>query len=484
MTLLWYDLETFGRHSQYDRIAQFAAIRTDEKLNPIEDPVLLYGKLSSDYLPDPLACLITGITPQEANAKGLYEAELIRAIDSHLSRPGTCTLGYNSISFDDEFIRNLYYRNFYDPYRREWADGNSRWDVIDLVRATRDLRPEGIEWPLNEKGNPSLRLEDLSSANNLEHKQAHDALSDVYATIAIVKLIRENQPRLYDWAWKHHTKEQARTLIDLDERRPIVHTSSVYSNEKGSTTLVSPLVTDPGMRNRIYAFDLRYDPDALLSLPPEEIRRRIYTSTQELSTEGIDRIPLKGISMNRSPFLAPKNVLSEEAARRLDIDIPLAMERWERLRNDANLAGKLREVFTQNPDWGEIDDPDLQIYRNFFPDEDKPLLERIRNSMPEQLLHLNVNSKDPRIPEMLRRYLGRNYPDDLDEEQRRKWRSFCTSRILFPPIPDVSDLGEYRKRLSQWMDSDDLEAEKKPVIKALKEYGDQLEAELLNPRDN
>jgi exodeoxyribonuclease-1 len=177
MTLLWYDLETFGRNPRYDRIAQFAAIRTDDRFVPMEEPVVLYGKLSPDYLPDPLACLITGITPQEANSKGLCEAELVRAIDVHLSRPGTCALGYNTIAFDDEFIRNLYYRNFHDPYKREWADGNSRWDILDLARAARDLRPEGIHWPVTEDGKPTVKLELLTQANHLSHEHAHDALS-------------------------------------------------------------------------------------------------------------------------------------------------------------------------------------------------------------------------------------------------------------------------------------------------------------------
>ncbi len=479
MTLLWYDLETFGRNPRFDRISQFAAVRTDDKFQVLEEPVVLYGKLSPDYLPDPLACLITGITPQEANEKGLNEAELIRAIDTHLSRPGTCALGYNTIAFDDEFIRNLYYRNFHDPYRREWADRNSRWDILDLARAARDLRPEGIVWPVSDEGKPSVKLELLTKANGLSHNHAHDALSDVYATIALAKLIREKQPKLFEWAFSHRTKDKARTLIDLAERTPIVHTASGYYSEKGNTTLVCPLVTDPERRNVIHSFDLRFDPEPLLTLPADEIRRRLFTPKAELEAEGLDRIPLKGIAINKSPFLAPRNVLSDEAAERLGIDIPTAMKHWESLRRDTGLVAKLREVFSEKHDWGNVDDPDLQIYERFFPDEDKKILEVIRNTKPEELNHLHINAKDPRLPEMLRRYIGRNYPELLDEEGKRRWKSFCASRILFPPIPDVSDLGEFRKRLTSWRESEELEAEKKPIIKALEEYGDYLEKEIL-----
>ena len=479
MTLLWYDLETFGRNPRFDRIAQFAALRTDDAFRPLEDPVVLYGKLSPDYLPDPLACLITGITPQDANARGMVEAELVRAMDAYLSRPGTCALGYNSIAFDDEFVRNLYYRNFFDPYRREWADGNSRWDILDLVRATRDLRPEGIEWPVTEEGKPSVKLELLTAANGLSHEHAHDALSDVYATAAVAKLIHGKQPKLFEWAFRHRTKDRARTLIDLAERTPLVHTSSSYYSEKGSTTLVCPLVTDPERRNVVYAFDLRFNPEPLLTLPEDEIRRRIFTSSAELAADDVERIPLKGIAMNKAPFLAPRSVLTADAAARLGIDISAASEHWERLRRDTGIVAKLRRVFSQQPDWGSVDDPDLQIYDRFFPDEDRAVLEEIRKTPPEALADLRPQAKDPRIPEMLRRYRGRNWPETLNKEEKERWRSFCASRILFPPIPEASDLGEYRKRLDAWRHSEELEAAKKTVVKALEEYGDILEAEVL-----
>ncbi len=479
MTLLWYDLETFGFHSRYDRIAQFAAIRTDENLKQLEDPVVYYGKLSPDYLPDPMSCLLTGITPQEANTRGIIEVELIQAIDRQFSRPGTCILGYNSIAFDDEFIRNLYYRNFYDPYRREWANGNSRWDILNLARATRDLRPEGIIWPVNEEGRPSVKLDLLAEANNLHHEYAHDALSDVKATIAVANLIKMKQPKLFKWAWQHRTRNQARTLIDLEDRTPLIHTSEVHYSRKGYTTLVCPLVTDPELRNTIYAFDLRSDPEPLLTLPDNEIRHRIFTPTQELEAEGISRIPLKGIHMNKAPFLAPRSVLDHNMANRLGIDPILAEERWKRIKGDPHIAGKLRKVFSRGQDWGSIDDPDFQIYDRFFPDEDKEVLAEIRQTVPEKLMQLNPGARDSRIPEMLRRYIGRNYPDHQDDETSRRWKSFCASRILFPPVPGVSDLGEYRKRIMAWMENDNLEAEKKPILKSLQEYGDMLEQELL-----
>ncbi|MGH8474260.1 MAG: exonuclease domain-containing protein, partial [Methylococcales bacterium] len=127
-TLYWHDYETFGTDPAWDRPAQFAGLRTGEDLEIIAEPLVLYCKPADDMLPNPEACLITGITPQLASRKGLPEADFIAAIHEQLAQPATCGAGYNSLRFDDEVTRNCLYRNFYDPYAREWQHGNSRWD--------------------------------------------------------------------------------------------------------------------------------------------------------------------------------------------------------------------------------------------------------------------------------------------------------------------------------------------------------------------
>ena len=484
MTLLWYDLETFGRNPSYDRIAQFAAVRTNGEFEIIEEPVVYYGSLSPDYLPDPMACLITGITPQEVNQKGLREVDLLKKINQHLNRPGTCTTGFNSVSFDDEFIRNLYYRNFYDPYEREWKNGNSRWDIINLARAAKDLRPEGINWPVTEDGRATVKLELLTEANGLSHEKAHDALSDVYATIAVAKLIREKQPRLFEWSFHHRQKKDIIPLIDLQNKEPLVFTSPLVQGENTNTTLVSPLVTDPNRQNVIYAFDLRFNPELLLTLSPEEIRKRIFTSSAELKAEGFERIPLLPIATNKIPFIAPKSVMGKDTAERLVINLNEIEKHRRMLQNSPDIVLKLREVYKNTdrsftaPDFP--DDPDFRIYSGFFPDEDRPILELIRNTEPENLNSLNIRPRDTRILEMLRRYIGRNYPETMNKEQQQSWKAFCANRLLFPPVPDATDIGEYRKRLRNWRVSKKLEADKLPVIKALEDYGDYLEKTILS----
>src|SRR5690606_8867344 len=210
-------------------------------LNIIGEPLVQYCQPPQDLLPHPDACLITGITPQLARAKGIPENQFIANIHRELSAPGTCSVGYNSIRFDDEVTRYTLYRNFYDPYEREWRNGNSRWDIIDMVRACRALRPDGIEWPNNDDGKPSFELEHLTAANNLKHEAAHDALSDVYATIAVARLVKTRQPKLFDYLLKLRSKHEVAALLNLAQRKPVLHVSGMFPAERGCVALVLPL---------------------------------------------------------------------------------------------------------------------------------------------------------------------------------------------------------------------------------------------------
>lgn len=244
-TFYVHDYETFGQRPALDRPAQFAGVRTDLDFNLVEEPLVIYCKPADDYLPQPEAVMITGITPQHALANGVNEAEFSRQIHQAFSVPGTCILGYNNIRFDDEVSRNIFYRNFYDPYAYSWQGGNSRWDLLDVMRACYALRPEGIVWPENDDGLPSFKLEHLTKANGVEHLQAHDAMSDVYATIAMAKLVKQAQPRLFDYLYQHRSKHKINALIDIAEMTPLVHVSGMFGAARGNTSWVAPLAWHP-----------------------------------------------------------------------------------------------------------------------------------------------------------------------------------------------------------------------------------------------
>ena len=470
ISFYWHDYETFGIDPRRDSPAQFAGIRTDESFDIVDDPLVVYCKPPADYLPNPEACLLTGISPQLAEAKGVHEAEFCRLIHAQLAQPNTCTLGYNSIRFDDEFTRNCFYRNFYDPYAREWQNGNSRWDLIDVVRATKALRPDGINWPVDAEGRSSFKLEDLTLANGIAHQDAHDALSDVYATLALAKLIKRAQPKLFDYLLRHRSKVEAHNLLQFGSFKPVVHVSGRYAAQNNCLAVVLPLCKNPDNNNGIIVYDLSVDPEPLISLSTEEIRQRIFTATADLP-EGEERIPLKTVHLNKCPVLAPISVLKQEDQIRLNIDLATCLANIEKIKAKQALPDKIAAVFSGNEHKPsvQITDPDLAIYSGgFFADADKHKMANIRNTEPRQLAKLQPNFVDPRLPEMLFRYRARNYPETLQAEERIAWRVFCTKRLVGDEQGGGITLEQYFKELSR------LRCEtsgKEPILQELENFG-------------
>ncbi len=469
-SLYWHDYETFGIDPQRDRAAQFAGVRTDNDLNIIGDPLVVYCKLAPDYLPQPEACLVTGITPQTVQDKGLCEAEFIASIHQQLAMPNTCTVGYNNIRFDDEVTRNLLYRNFYDPYAREWKSGNSRWDIIDLARAARSLRPEGVVWPVNDEGKPSFRLDQITVANGIEHSAAHDALADVMATIAVAKLIKSAQPKLYQFIYSNRGKNQALQL--LQEGLAVVHISGRYPAAKGSMAVVLPVCKHPTNSNGVLVYDLSIDPEPMLSLSVEQIQQRIFTATADLP-EGVERIPLKTVHINKCPVLAPVSVLRKPDLDRLELDLEQCKRHLQAITEAKGLSKTLADVFAK-PYEQSSDDPDLMIYSGgFFNDSDRAEMNQIRSLSVDKLAHYDSNFYDSRLSEMLFRYRARNYPETLNEREQQRWLEHCRNYFNLLGENGQSMRADYQQQLA--LLEQDANVNKR-IVADLKSYADKLTA--------
>ncbi len=476
-TLYWHDYETWGEVPAQDRPSQFAGIRTDESLNIVGEPLMIYCRPSPDFLPKPEACLITGLTPQVTLEKGIPEYQFAAQIHAELSRPGTCGVGYNTIRFDDEVTRYMLYRNFYDPYEREWRNGNSRWDIIDVVRMTRALRPEGITWPNYEDGRPCFKLEMLTKANQLNHEAAHDALSDVYATIAMAKLIKKCQPKLFDFAYRLRDKRFVNSMIDIAGHKPLLHISSRFPAENGNAGLVLPLAIHPTNKNSVIAYNLAFDPRDLLTLPVDNLRERLFTRSEDLP-EGVARIALKEIHLNKSPMIMPATMLDEPTAQRLKIDRALLEKHWQQLRNlslseQQALQEKLYELYT-GIGYIERTDPEQMLYDGFFDDSDKKLMLKVRNSSPEQLAALRFDFKDARLPELLFRYRARNFPQTLSNAERQEWLGFCCARLTDPASGASIIAADCYDRINGLMKTQELTRLQHNVLLDLQRYANEI----------
>jgi len=466
-TLYWHDYETWGEVPAKDRPSQFAGIRTDEDLNIIGAPLVTYCKPSSDVLPKPEACLVTGITPQKALQEGLSEREFIDAIHAELSMPGTCSVGYNTLRFDDEVTRYCLYRNFYDPYEREWRNGNSRWDIIDMVRLTRALRPEGIEWPNHDDGRPSFKLEHLTVANGIGHEAAHDALSDVHATIAVAKLIKDKQPALYDHIYQLRSKQKVAALIDLVNRRPLLHISSMFPAEHGCAAMVVPLAMHPVNKNAVIVCNLSVDPAPLINLSAEAIAEKLYTRTEDLA-EGEARLPLKLVHLNKCPVLTTIKLLDDASAQRLNIDKALCEKHWQQLSR-VDLKQKLQQVY-QTSHFKQSPDPEQQLYDGFLKDADKRTSERLRRATVEQLQGDNFVFEDRRLSVMFLRYKARNYPQLLTDAERQEWQDWRRAWLTDPEAGAGITLPELTERISRIRQQQELSESQLQVLAELESY--------------
>ena len=427
-SFLFYDLETFGACPRRSRIAQFAAIRTDTELATIDDEICFYVKPADDLLPSPVASLITGISPQHACDHGVNEAEAFARIHEQMMRPGTCTAGYNSIRFDDEFVRYGLFRNFYDPYEREWRGGNCRWDLLDVMRLAHALRPDGIEWVYREDGTPSFTLEGLAHANGVRIGDAHEALSDVRALIGLAKRIKQAQPRLWAYCLRLRDKRFAGSLLDVAAMKPVLHVSQRFPASRLCAAPVVPLAMHPRIGNRAIVYDLMQDPAQLLALPADTIASRLYLRQEELA-EGEERIALKEVHLNRCPALVAWDHLRDDDLARLRIDASRVETHLALLKTRAtDVVEKVRRVFAAMPDRAPSD-CDASLYDGFLPDDDRQRFPDVRGTPPEQLGRADFRFGDPRLPELLFRYRARNWNGLLDAGERERWDAYRRERL-------------------------------------------------------
>jgi len=471
-TLYWYDLETTGIDSILDRPLQFAGVRTDLDLNEIKPPQNFLGRPGTDVLPQPEALLVTGISLVEIQEKGISERAFTEKVLEQFNQPQSCVVGFNSLRFDDEFTRQMLYRNFHDPYAREWRNGNSRWDVIDLFRAAYALRPEGFNWPKKDNGSPSFKLEDMARANGLAHIDAHDALADVRATIEITRRLRAAQPKLYDFMFRLRGKKAVLQQLYPLGKNPIVHISSMYPASRGCTALVMPICQHPGNNNGIICFDLSQAPEALISASAAELARLVFTPNDQLE-ENEQRIALKTIHINRCPFVAPLATLNDERAGRLGIDRSQSESRAIQLMGVAGLVEKIQEVYGGHH-YADSEDPDFQLYQGgFFSDADRNTMSELLAVPPEQLGSFEGRFQDDRLDEMLFRFRGRNHPELFNEAELIQWRAFCAEKWSGGQAIDELELRV--NKLEQG-----LEDAEKTVLAELRAYLDERRNELVD----
>ena len=437
-TFFFYDLETSGFSARDDRVMQFAGQRTDMELKKIGDPVNLLVKLTDDILPSPDAIMVTGITPQSTLSDGYSEKEFCDILMSDVFTEDTIAVGFNNVRFDDEFIRHTLWRNFYDPYEWSWSDGRGRWDMLDVVRMTRALRPNGIEWPTDETGKAVNKLELLGKANNLTHTHAHDALSDVEVLIDLACLLRDKQPKLYDYLFSLRDKKAVANLVSLDDPKPFVYTSGRYDPAHEKTTVAFPIApgTKPGS---VLVYDLRRDPSPFLNASPRQLASIIFADRDTRATEGFVALLVKDLAFNRCPAVAPVGVLDDATRERLTIDMAAVQRHLSILTSNPTFGSAVQEAFEMREPYAPSTDVEHQLYDSFMSDKDKGRCAVVRAADATELADFHPQFVDERLPELLFRYKARQFPTSLSEDEHTRWNTYRAQKLQLTLPKYVAD---------------------------------------------
>jgi exodeoxyribonuclease-1 len=442
ITFLFHDYETFGADPRRDRPAQFAAIRTDINFNKVDEPFMIYAKMQEDTLPSPTACMITKITPSEVNEKGIPEIEFIKKINDEMKVPNTCSLGYNTIQFDDEVTRNTLYRNLLDPYEREYKNNCTRWDLIDVVRMTVALFPETLV--LGERdGKPSYKLEELSKANGILHEAAHDALSDVWATIGIAKIIKDKQNKLFNMLFEKRMKNNI--LEAINTGLPLIIASSFFGLEKKYVDFILPITENPNNKNEFFCVKLsrsKEEIENLINNSSDFIKDLLYSSNDELLEKGKERPGFHVLKINKCPVLLTSNDLKElfddedrkNLYNRLGFDMNLIIDSYKYVKTKKEEIKKILLDVYKPMKYPDLLDSDIRIYDGFASFKDKKQFNYFHIDLEngKESKHLNANFDDSRYKEMVFRAIVRNYPEKLEnmaQSYKDKWYNHCVERL-------------------------------------------------------
>lgn len=468
-TFFFYDLETSGINPREARVMQFAGRRTTLDLKPLGDPYNLMIKMTEDVLPEPEAVLLTGITPQQTISEGMSEAEFLKIFINEIATPETIFVGYNTIRFDDEFMRFTLWRNFYDAYEWQWKEGRSRWDLLDAVRMTRALRPDGIEWPCTSDGKPTNRLELITSLNGLGHEHAHDAMSDVDATISVAKLIMECQPKLFAYLLKMRDKKLVQMMVD--NGRPFVYCSGRYSNEFEKTTLAVKIANHPN-KTAALVYDLRYDPTNFLAMSEEQLFESWQWSKDKTDSQ---RLPVKTLQYNRCPAIAPLSVLDADSKDRLGIDESEIKRNFEALQSDPTFSNRIvgaasrMDKFRYESSDSTQQIADARLYDGFLSSSDKMSATKVTS---QSVGWDRLAFDDERLTQILPLYKARNFPKLLSVDEHEEWESFRREYLLGGEKD--SRIAKYFTKLQVLASDQKLKESKKYLLEELQLWGQSI----------
>ena len=438
MTYYFYDLETSGLQPGQDRIMQFAGQRLDDRLQPLGDVCQFLIKLSDDIIPNPEAILIHRITPQESRLEGVSEPQFLKWLHKNVLWPETILVGYGSMEFDDDFLRFLHYRNFYD-----WTSWPGQtWDIYRALRLTRDLHPEGINWP-KVNGQASLKLRDLTRANRIAHHQVHSAEGDTLATVEVARLLKDRQPDFYNRLLEICLAGEDRQLATSGQ--PFVYSGFYQPSAGPLTTVATAIAEDAGFPNDLIVYDLRYDPKAYADKSTNEILSLIKNRHQPS--------PWRRLRLDRQPLVGRLESLTAASWQRLGLN-KATVKAHHQLLLDSGLAQRLPNFFSPPPAPSRLD-VDRRLPSQPLPEADRALADQVRQAGPGSLQELtSLRFQSPGLNQLLTLYCARNFPGLLTSAQLSDWEGYKRRKFFGGQPSRLDTFGSQLQKLAQTHQSD------------------------------
>ena len=467
----FYDTETTGL-DHTSQILQFGGILTDGDFNEIKR-IERFCLPRPDVIPAVGAYLTHQIPLSEVIEKGVPEPEFARDMYSDMTEMGrTCSAGYNTHKFDDNRLRETFFRTNVDPYKREYVAENSRFDVFKMMKAVYALRPELINWPEpNEDGYTPMKLEMIAPLNDVVQTRAHDAMSDVEATIGVAKLVKDQDPKFFDYCLKLRNKSFAGDVI---YNRPFMLVGEHVPQTRNYTCIGVPLCQHPVNKSSTICLDMgRVDEetmDRILSTPAENLIEEIFNPDFE------KRLPIFEVKVNQLPFVFTPAILknNQELADRAGIDFNETMNQIQTLQNDERFNQLRLHAFEGYKHQNfETNDVYSKIYDGFTKDWDrKKLLNLSTEDYGSWCSIADTVNSDNRIKPLTVRAVGNIDVDLLPEKEAVEFKQWMGKRY--------NDLtGEYGETLPKfWVDAKEaLESEEtsehqKSIVKELVEHTD------------
>ena len=417
--LVFYDFETCSSNVSYGQIIQAAAVLVNDSFQEL-DRYEGRCKLSPGVVPEAMALLVNKTTPRMLKETNLSHYQMVRQMtDKFKEWKNSIFIGYNSINFDEEFLRRTLFKNLEYPYLTN-TNGNERGDLFSLARACHLYYPGSIKTPISDKNNPIFKLEQLAPMNDIQHDHAHSAMGDVIATIEIAKLLNKKAPNVWKASLMTTNKDKSFQLIKNEE---LFCTDFFYYGK--SVPFVLTYVCQHPQWGYPMCFDLKSDPNYYFSLSIHELKKELNKKPKVIRTIKHKKHP---IIMNPSYGTNFDNYKQ--------LGIKKLKQRAKLIRSNNEFAKKVASILdTEAQEKQDLDSqldiyPEESIYKKFSTDYDNKIMVEFHKADWKNKFSVLQKFKDERMQYFGKKILYEESPESLPKNEYNSIHKEIAARIL------------------------------------------------------